>query len=124
MYQQPLQQPQASHSGSSTHGANAPDLAPSMTLNSAVTVPTEAMETKSSDDLGNYMFDSPPEFAFGATHQQGGDMMDFIFDPITVPGNDETLAAMRAIQSPNWLENMLMPGSVDGQSPSSVRAYS
>jgi hypothetical protein len=85
-----------------------------MTLNSAVTVPTEAMETKSSDDLGNYMFDSPPDFAFGATDQQGGDMMDFIFDPITVPGNEETLAAMRAIQSPNWLENMLMPGSVDG----------
>jgi hypothetical protein len=120
MYQQPPQQPQASHSASSTEittgvsGANALYLAQSATLNSAVTVMTEAVETKSSDDLGNYTFDSPPEFTFGATNQQeGGDMMDFIFDPISVPGNEETLAAMRAIQSPNWLENMLMPGSVE-----------
>ena len=123
MYQPPLQQPQASRSASSTRittgtsGANAPNMAPSMTLNNAVTIPTDAMETKNSDDLGNYTFDSPPDFQFGATHQQGGDMMDFIFDPITVAGNDETLAAMRAIQSPNWLENMLMPGCVDN-SPS------
>ena len=121
MYQQPLQQPQASHSASSTaHGVsnNAPDLAPSTTLlNSEATVPTEGMETRSVDDLGNYTFDSPPDFAFGAANQHGAGasadmMMDFIFDPITVPGNEETLAAMRAIQSPNWLENMLMPGSV------------
>ena len=120
MYQQPPQQPQASHSASSTEittgvsGANPLYMAQSATLNSAVTVLTEAVETKSSDDLGNYTFDSPPEFTFGATNQQeGGDMMDFIFDPISVPGNEETLAAMRAIQSPNWLENMLMPGSVE-----------
>ena len=118
MYQQPLQQPQASHSASSTQvttgvsGANALDLAPSMTLNSAVTIPTEAMEMSTLDDLGNYAFDSPPDFTFGATNQQVSEMMDFVFDPISVPGNEETLAAMRAIQSPNWLENMLMPGYV------------
>ena len=85
-----------------------------MTLNSTVSVPTEALETKSSDDLGNYTFDSPPDFTFGATNEQGGDMMDFTFDPITTPGNEDMLAAMQAIQSPNWLGNMLMPGSVDG----------
>ena len=85
-----------------------------MTLISAVMVLFEAVETKSSDDLGNYTFDSLPDFTFGATNQQqGGDMMDFTFDPISVPGNEETLAAMRAIQSPNWLENMLIPGSVE-----------
>ena len=123
MYQQPLQQPQASHGASSNRittgvsGTIASDLAPSMTLNSAVTVPAEAMETRNSDDIGNYTFDSPPDFTFGTTIQQGSDLMDFTFDPITAPGNEETLAAMRAIQSPNWLENMLMPGSVDG-SPS------
>jgi hypothetical protein len=122
------QQPQASHSASSTQitagasGANAPDLAPSMTLNSAVTVPTEAMETKTSDDLGNYTFDSPPDFMFGATNQQGSDLMDFTFDPITTPGNDDMLAAMQAIQSPNWLGNMLMPGSVDGHLHCRARA--
>jgi hypothetical protein len=84
-----------------------------MTLNSAVAIPTEAMETKTSDDLGNYTFDSPPDFTFGATNQQGVDLMDFTFDPITTPGNEDMLAAMQAIQSPNWLGNMLMPGSVD-----------
>ena len=84
-----------------------------MTLNSAVTVPTEAMETNNSDDLGNYTFDSPPDFTFGATYQQGVDLMDFTFDPITAHGNEDMLAAMQAIQSPNWLGNMLMPGSVD-----------
>jgi hypothetical protein len=116
MYQQPPQQPQASHSTSSTRittgvsGANALDLGPSMTLNSAVAIPTEAMETKTSDDLGNYTFDSPPDFTFGATNQQGVDLMDFTFDPITTPGNEDMLAAMQAIQSPNWLGNMLMPG--------------
>lgn len=116
MYQQPLQQSQASQSSSSittgVSGANAPDLAPSM--NSAVTVATEAMEAKISDVLGNYTFDSPPDFTFGATNQQGVDLMDFTFDPITSPGNEDMLAAMQAIQSPNWLGNMLMPGSVEG----------
>ena len=92
---------------------NAPNMAPSMTLDSAVTVPTEAMEMKNPDGLGNYTFDSPPDFTFGATIQQGGDSMDFTFDPITTPGNDDMLAAMQAIQSPNWLGNMLMPGSVN-----------
>lgn len=115
MYQQPLQQPQASHGASSTHittgvgGANAPDMALSMTMNSGVTDPTEAMEAKISDILGNYEFDSP-DFTFGATSQQGVDLMDFTFDPITTPGNEDMLAAMQAIQSPNWLGNMLMPG--------------
>lgn len=114
------QQPQASHSASSTQittgvsGANAPDLAPTMTLNNTAAVPTEAMETKNPDSLGNYTFDSPPDFTFGATNQQGSDLMDFSFDPITTPGNDDMLAAMQAIHSPNWLGNMLMPGSVDG----------
>lgn len=79
-----------------------------------MTVPTEAMEAKISDVLGNYAFDSPPDFTFGATNQQGVDLMDFTFDPNTSPGNEDMLAAMQAIQSPNWLGNMLMPGSVEG----------
>ncbi len=117
MYQQTLQQPQASHNTSSTQfatgvsGATAPDLAPSMTLNSAAAVLTEMTETNS-DGLGNYTFDVPPGFTFGDTVQQV-DMMDFTFDPITTPGNEDMLAAMQAIQSPAWSGNMLMPGSVD-----------
>jgi hypothetical protein len=64
-----------------------------------------------SDDPENYTFDSP-DFTFGATGQDD-DFMDFTFDPITTPGNEDVHAAMQAIQSPKWLENMLMPGSVD-----------
>src|SRR5258707_2813909 len=98
VYQQPVQQLQASHNTSSTQfatgvsGATAPDLATSMTLNSAATVPTEVTETNS-DSLGNYTFDVPPGFTFGATVQQV-DMMDFTFDPITTPGNEDMLAQM------------------------------
>jgi hypothetical protein len=82
-----------------------------MTLNSAVAVP------KGSDNLGKYTFDSPPDFTFSATNERGEDLMDLTFDPITTPGNEDMLAAMQAIQSPNWLGNMLVLGSVDG-SPS------
>ena len=59
----------------------------------------------------------PPTLPVGPVRRASsplGHEMDFIFDPITVPGNDEMLTAMQAIQSPNWLENMLMPGCVDG----------
>ena len=38
--------------------------------------------------------------------------MDFTFDPITSPRNDEMLAAMQAIQNPTWWRNMMMPGLV------------
>jgi hypothetical protein len=48
-----------------------------MTPNNAVAVPTEALEMKSSDDLGNDTFNSPPDFTFGATNEQGGGSVDF-----------------------------------------------
>jgi hypothetical protein len=84
-----------------------------MALNGGVTVPKESIETGNSNSPGNYTFDLSPDFAFGVTEQQA-ELMDFTFDPITAPGNDEMLAAMQAIQSPNWFGNMLMPGSVNG----------
>jgi len=117
VYQQPLQQPQPSHGTSSTgfstgvSGASASDLTP-MTLDNRVAVPNEGITTNS-DSPGNYAFDVPPDFTFGVTSHQA-DMMDFTFDPIVAPGNEDMPAAMQAIQSPTWLENMLMPGSVDG----------
>jgi hypothetical protein len=115
VYQHPMQQPQPSHSTNSNRfatgvrGASAPDLPPSMALNGGVTVPKESIETGNSNSPGNYTFDLSPDFAFGVTEQQA-ELMDFTFDPITAPGNDEMLAAMQAIQSPNWFGNMLMPG--------------
>jgi hypothetical protein len=104
-YLGPLQQPQPSHSIKSTRfatgvrGASAPDLPPSTTLNSGVTAPKGSMETGNSDSPGNYTFGLSPDFTFGTT-EQDGDLMDFKFDTITAPGNDEMLAAMQAIQSP------------------------
>ncbi|KAH9995295.1 fungal-specific transcription factor domain-containing protein [Russula vinacea] len=115
VYQQhPIQQPQPSHSTNSTHfatgvgGTSASDLPPSMVLNGGVMLPTGSMEMGNSDSPGNYTFDSP-DFAFGGTEQHS-DLMDFTFDPITTPGNDDLLAAMQAIQSPTWFGSMLMPG--------------
>jgi hypothetical protein len=82
-----------------------------MVLNGGVMLPTGSMEMGNSDSPGNYTFDSP-DFAFGGTEQHS-DLMDFTFDPITTPGNDDLLAAMQAIQSPTWFGSMLMPGSVE-----------
>ncbi|KAI9447291.1 hypothetical protein F5148DRAFT_726059 [Russula earlei] len=36
--------------------------------------------------------------------------MDFTFDTITTPGNDDLLATMQAIQNPTWWQNMMTPG--------------
>ena len=67
-------------------------------------------EMQDADESYDWSF--PPNVTFGATIQQGDDLMDFTFDPITTPGGEDLLAAMQAIQSPKWLES-LMPGSVD-----------
>jgi len=113
VYQHPMQQPQPSHSTSSTGfatGVRGADLPPSMVLNGGVTLPNGTMEMGNSDSPGNYTFD-PPGFTFGVTEQHDpSELMDFSFDPITTPGNDDLLAAMQAIQSPTWFGNMLMPG--------------
>jgi hypothetical protein len=120
VYQPPLRPPQGSHGASSFRfatgvgGASASDFPPSMALNGEVTIPNKSTEKRNSDDLGNYTFDVSPDFTFGVADHQQGDLMDFTFDPITSPGNEDVLAAMQAIQSPTWLGNMLMPGSVVG----------
>ncbi|KAI9507085.1 hypothetical protein F5148DRAFT_1208424 [Russula earlei] len=36
--------------------------------------------------------------------------MDFTFDTITTPGNDDLPATMQAFQNPTWWQNMMMPG--------------
>ena len=79
--------------------------------NSGVTGPTGFAEAVSA--TGAYVLDvdgPSPEFTFGVT-EQPGDRMDFTFDTITAPGNDELLAAMQAIQNPAWWQNYMMPGS-------------
>jgi hypothetical protein len=80
---------------------------------------SDGLGNYTSDGLGNYTFDASPDFMFGATGQQDV-LMDFEFDTIAVPGSDDMLAAMQAIQNPAWFGNMLMPGSVDCLSPSHV----
>ena len=55
---------------------------------------------------------SPPEFTFGV-QERHDDLMDFTFDPITTPGDEDMLAAMQAVQNPSWRRTMMMPGSAD-----------
>jgi hypothetical protein len=61
---------------------------------------------------GQYTFDSSSEFTFGVQGQPD-DLMDFTFDPITTPGNEDMLTTMQAIQNPAWWRTMMMPASVD-----------
>ena len=111
----PLRPAQGSRNTSSGVGdASAPDLPLSMELNREVTVSSQLMRKKKLDDLETYTLDKPPDFTFGVTDPSHGNLMDFTFDPIVAPGNENMLAAMQAIQSPTWLGNMMMPGSVDG----------
>jgi len=51
------------------------------------------------------------DFTFGV-EEQHADLMNFTFDPIISPGNDDMLAAMQVIQNPTRWRNMMMPGLV------------
>ena len=76
-------------------------------LNAAIPANTHGSGT------GNYVLDqTAADFTFGVQEQHAADLMDFTFDPITSPGNDDMLAAMQAIQNPTWWRNMMMPGLV------------
>jgi len=120
-YQPPPPQPSQSRSTSSTslptgvNNTSAPDLQQSaVSQNSGVTAPTGFAEAVpvTGGLPGNYVLDvdgPSPDFTFGVTGQ-AGDRMDFTFDTITTPGNDELLAAMQAIQNPAWWQNYMMPG--------------
>ena len=62
---------------------------------------------------GNYVLDqTAADFTFGVQEQHAADLMDFMFDPITSPGNNNILAAMQAIQNTAWWRNMMVPGLV------------
>jgi hypothetical protein len=56
------------------------------------------------------MVGAPPDFEFGNEDQH--EPMNFTFDTIFTPGNDDMLAAMQAILNPSWSQTMMMPGSV------------
>jgi hypothetical protein len=125
VYQQPppqqQQQQPPSHTTTSNSfttgvsGASAPTVAQSVPLNSGVTAQSELIDAlpanTNGSGTGNYVLDQTTDFAFGVQDQQA-DLMDFTFDPITSPGNDDTLATMQAIQNPTWWRNMMMPGLV------------
>ena len=95
--------------------ASAPTLAQSVPLNSSVTAQCELIDAvpanTNGSGTGNYVLDQTTDFAFGVQGQQP-DLMDSTFDPITSPGNDDSLATMQAIQNPTWWRNMMMPGLV------------
>jgi hypothetical protein len=88
----------------------------SVALNSGVTARNEMTDAALSvsangNGIGNHVLGQSADFAFGVQGQQA-DLMDFTFDPITMPGND-MLSAMQAIQNPMWWRTMMMSGSVE-----------
>jgi hypothetical protein len=118
VYQQQQQQQQApTHSTNtnsfttSVNNAGAPELAQSVALNTGVTAPSELADAvpASANGTGNYVLGESTDFTFGVQGQPD-DLMDFTFDPITTPGNEDMLAAMQAIQNPTWWRTMMMPG--------------
>ena len=86
----------------------------SVPLNSGVTARNEMSDSAVSvsangNEIGNYVLGQSPDFAFGVEGQQA-DLMDFTFDPISTPGNEDMLAAMEVIHNPTWWHTMMMPG--------------
>jgi hypothetical protein len=89
----------------------------SVALNGGVTAQNEMTDPAVSvsadgNGTGHYVLSQSADFTFGVQGQQQADLMDFTFDPITTPGNEDMLAAMQAIQNPTWWRTMMMPGSV------------
>ena len=48
-------------------------------------------------------------YKFGATTGQPSDVMDFTFDSVS---KDELLGPMKAIENPEWMQTMMLPGCV------------
>jgi hypothetical protein len=121
VYQQLQQQPPPTHNtntnsfATGVNSASGPDLAQSVALNTGVRAPSELADAvpANANGTGSYVLGESTDFTFGVQGQPD-DLMDFTFDPITTPGNDDMLAAMQAIQNPTWWRTMMMPGSVDG----------
>ncbi|KAI9454811.1 hypothetical protein F5148DRAFT_1151634 [Russula earlei] len=90
--------------------AGAPDLHQSVPQNNGATAPPNFTNAVSTEGQGNYVLEQPPDFMFSVAGQPG-ELMDFTFDTITTPRNDDLLATMQAIQNPTWWQNMMMPGT-------------
>ncbi|KAI9452824.1 hypothetical protein F5148DRAFT_1370318 [Russula earlei] len=114
MYQQPPQPPQPQppqqqQQRQQQQPAPPPQNTTSSSLSSGVSGNAGAPDSHhSTEGRGNYVLEQPPDLTFGVTGQPG-ELMDFTFDTITTPGNDDLLATMQAIQNPTWWQNMMMP---------------
>jgi hypothetical protein len=80
-----------------------------------VTIKNESMDSdavaaKANKTGGRYDFE-PSDSTFGV--QDDANLMDFTFDPITTPGNEDMLGAIQATQNPTLWREMMMPGSAD-----------
>lgn len=120
VYQQP-QQPHAPPSISSyagtgvSSGASTSNLPQTTTLNNGATASNELADAvpTNTNEPGNFVLQSSPDFMFGVQGEDDHQVVDFTFDTIMTPGNDEMLAAMHAIQGPTFWQTMMMPGSVE-----------
>ena len=71
---------------------------------------SDAVAAKANKTGGRYDFE-PSDSTFGV--QDDANLMDFTFDPITTPGNEDMLGAIQATQNPTLWREMMMPGSAD-----------
>ena len=98
----------------SVSGASVSDLAQSIVLKNAVTTPSGSTGAipPNTNESGNYVPPKSADFTSGVQDQHA-DPMDFTLEPIALPGNEDILAGMQAIQNPTWWRAMMMPGSVN-----------
>jgi hypothetical protein len=114
--QQTTQQAPPSHStnpssfatgGNPTTMQNVPR---SMTSNGDTTVTQTGFKDTANINEPIHPVDAPP-YTFGATTtvQPAADSMDFVFDSFSL---DELLGPMKAIENPQWMQTMMLPGCV------------
>ena len=114
VYQQQRQTTQQSPQSHSTapssfatggNPTNVQDVPHSMALNADPTV-TQIVTANNNEPITQL---DAPSYTFGATTGQPSDDMDFTFDSITI---DELLGPMKAIENPQWMQTMMLPGCV------------
>lgn len=112
---QATQQAPPSHSTSSTSfptGGNptaVQDVPHPMTSNGDTTVTQTGLKDTANINEPFHRLDAPPSYNFGATAAQPADGMDFVFDSFSL---DELLGPMKAIENPQWMQTMMLPGCV------------
>jgi len=113
------QQHQATQQGPPSHSTNTPsfattggnpttvqDVPQSVAINGEPTAAQTVFKDTANNNEPFHQVDAPP-YTFGPTTAQPADVMDFTFDSISL---DELLGPMKAIENPQWMQTMMLPG--------------